>query len=143
MTRLPGPASGTRCLQASSLWPAPFPPPPPPPVSRLCSRASPVLRGCLTSRARSSSACVLELPDAASRPHPRRTRELPVPVQGAPVRDRGLCPRGVLATLTLTIRQILPPGLMDSVGTPLRSCFRGSIPAPHVPLSTLRPPPRE
>ena len=70
ITRLPGSESGTRHLQVGSPWPAPFPPSPPPPVSRLCSGTSPVLRGCLTSRARPSSACVLRLPDAASGPYP-------------------------------------------------------------------------
>ena len=56
-----------RCVRdvSNCPWsprPTPFPPPPPRPVPRPCSAASPVLRGCLTSRARACQACGLGLP---------------------------------------------------------------------------------
>ena len=69
----------------------PFPPSPPQPVPRPCSATSQVLWNCPTSRFRSSSACVLRLPDAVCGSlFRRRTRDLPVPEQGVSVHARGL-----------------------------------------------------
>src|SRR5664279_3349096 len=55
------------CVRSAFCWPcsprsAPFPPPPPRPVTRRCSAASQVLRGCQTSHPRSSQAYGFRLP---------------------------------------------------------------------------------
>src|SRR5271170_7000749 len=63
--RRSGSESGTRFAGSGSPWPDPFPPSPPPPLFWFCSETSPVLWVCPTSRVRSSSAPVLELPDAS------------------------------------------------------------------------------
>ena len=78
-------------IEYAQAQPGYVPPSPPPPVARLCSKTSQVLRACPTSRARSSSAYVLGLPDA-SRGAIRhgRAQDLPVPDRGASVRARGL-----------------------------------------------------
>src|SRR5207244_7631571 len=89
--RRTGSVSGTRFARAGSLWPDTFPPSPPPPVAWRCSETSQVLRVCPTSPVRSSSACVLRLPDASrSLLRSGWTGDLPVPVRGASVRARGL-----------------------------------------------------
>jgi hypothetical protein len=66
------------------------------------------------------------------------------------MRARGLRPRGVRARLTVTSHAMLPSAYSDGVGTPdglglapKGLFFRGSIPGPQLPLSTLRPCPRE
>ena len=60
------------------------------------------LQVCPTSRVRSSSAYVLRLPDASQAIFRHgRTRDLPVPVQGASVRARGLRPRGTRQRLAI------------------------------------------
>ena len=56
---LSGSASGACCVRASSPRPASLAPSPPPPVPRLRPATSSLLRGCLTSRIRSSPAYVL------------------------------------------------------------------------------------
>src|SRR5208282_5895951 len=60
-----GSESGTRFAGSGFPWPDPFPPSPPPPLFWSCSETSSVLWVCPTSRVRSSSAPVLELPDAS------------------------------------------------------------------------------
>ena len=120
-------------------------PPPAPPVNhiRCCADHRPawltrcrcrhppsgqVLRACATSQLRSSSAYVLGLPGTAcgAIPH-RRSWNLPVPAlfpycSGSVTAQGAETPRDV-AVLGVAFR--LPP--------------RGSIPGPHIPLSTLRP----
>src|SRR5437870_13741030 len=88
--------SGSRVCRAwtSFPWPDPFPPPPPPRGCPLCSAASPVLWIGPTSHGRSSSACVLRLPDTAC--FRRQPWDLPVPVQNVSERARGLRLRAVL-----------------------------------------------
>ena len=55
------------------------------------------------------------------------------------MRARGLRPRGVRGRLALTTFTVLPSVQDHGVGTPIFIGFRGSIPGPHVPLSTLHP----
>jgi len=55
------------------------------------------------------------------------------------MRARGLGPRGGGTVLAIAICSVLPSETYDAVGPPKSFCFRGSIPGPHVPLSTLRP----
>ncbi len=94
--QLTGRVFPARCPGRVLLWQVPFgqtpfPPSPPPPVARRCSETSQVLQGCPTSHVRSSSACVLRLPDASQGYCcPGRTWDLPVPERGACVRARGL-----------------------------------------------------
>src|SRR2546422_168697 len=68
LSHAPDPVFGAWWPVASSAWPAAFPPVPPPPASWLCSGPSSALRGCLTSQARTSAACVCRLPAALQRP---------------------------------------------------------------------------
>lgn len=138
-TRFPESASGACFAGPCSPWSPPFAPPPPPPVARLCSGTSPVLRGGPTSQVRSSSAIALGLPDATRGAcRHGQTWDLPVPMRGASVRAQGLTTaRGsdasrdndaaVVAFRLLARRRL--PGV---------AFLRGSIPGPHVPLSTLR-----
>ena len=138
-TRVSGTASGRRGRRTSSPWSARFPRPPPRPVARRCSAASTVLSSGPTSRGRASSAYVHRLPDApGGAPGRRGPRDLPVPERGASARARGLRPRGVPSRLALAARWMWPSASSHSVGTPKVHEFRGSIPGPHVPLSTLR-----
>ena len=137
-------------------WPAAFPPPPPPlPGFHLqpCSAASPVLRSSPTSCARGSSSYALRLHDAhCTRRFPAgcsRARDLPVPVRE--------CFRACAGSLTARgparLADAAAPGVAFGLSPqrrhPGRQCcctghiFRGSIPGPHVPLSTLRLHPRE
>ena len=128
LARPSGPESGTRFAPADSPWPAPFPPPPPRPVPRLCSAASPVLRSCPTSHGRSSSACVLRLPDTVC--FRRQPWDLPVPVQNVSARARGLRPRGVLLQHRPSLQSISPSVLTNAVGTPvLLANFAAEYPA--------------
>jgi hypothetical protein len=70
-----------------------------------------------------------------------QTWDLPVTVRKASVRARGLRPRGAGTPLARTMCSVLPSVHVDDVGTPKLTLFRGSIPSPHFPLSTLRAPP--
>ncbi len=58
-----------RSVLRGSVSPRPgaFPPSAPPPIARPCSRTSPVLRTCPTSRYRASSASAYRLPDTDAR----------------------------------------------------------------------------
>jgi len=143
-TRLPGSVSGTRFAGAGSLWPDLFPPSPPPPMAWHCSETSQVLQVCPTSQVRSSSAYVLRLPDASQGNFSLgRTWDLPV--------SRARCFRTCTGSLTARdsstprdigapdgafrfLLQRRRPGVID---------LRGSMPGPHIPLSTLRHRPRE
>jgi hypothetical protein len=58
-------------------------------------------------------------------------------VQKASMRARGLRPRGASLSLALSVHPVLPSVIVDTVGTPKQTFFRGSIPGPHFPLSTL------
>ena len=129
-TRGSGSASGACYVRADSPRPTPFPPPPPRPSPGRCSAASSVLWSRLTSRARSSSACVLGLPDAACDVLCRRqTRDLPVPVRGVSVHARGLRPRGVPAQLAVSLRRMWPSASCKGVGTPESVYFAAQYPA--------------
>src|SRR4029077_5944966 len=117
--RRSGSVSGTRFAVAGSLLPDRFPPSPPPPVARLCSKTSQVLQVCPTSQVRSSSACVLRLPDASQgNCCLGRTWDLPVPARGASVRARGLRPRGTPVHLAISVHQMGPSASPYSVGVP-------------------------
>jgi hypothetical protein len=70
-----------------------------------------------------------------------QTWDLPVPVRKASVRVWGLRPRGAETPLAMAMCSVLPSVQVDAVGTPKQTLFRGSIPSPHFPLSTLRAPP--
>lgn len=59
------------------------------------------------------------------------------------MRAEGLRPRGDQLPLRANESLMLPSDFPDVVGSPDLSCFRGSIPRPHVPLSTLSQPPYE
>ncbi len=135
----PGPAPGARFAGSGSLWPGPFPPSPPRPIGRRCSETSPVLRACPTAPARSSSACVRRLPDAARCTiRSGQTRALPVLARGVSVHARGLRPRGTSQHLAVATLEMWPSASDHGVGVPEFGPFRGSIPDLHVPLSTLR-----
>ena len=97
-------------------------------VPRLCSAASPVLRSCPTSRARSSSACVLRLPDAACGPRRRRRpRDLPVPVRGASV-VHGVSDRaGSRRASRWRCTPMWPSAYLHGVGTPECALRAGMI----------------
>ena len=135
-THSPGSASGMRFAQASSPWPASFPPPPPQPAP--CSKASLVLRSCPTSHGRSSSACVLGLPDAASKitggnhgisRFPRGASPYVLGVSDRAGSEQISRYRSVPYCLPLVVQRRHP-----ELGG-----LHGSIPGPHVPLSTLQP----
>src|SRR5262249_26037962 len=89
--RRPDSVFGARLAGSGSLWPGPFPPSPPQPLLRPCSATSSVLRACPTAPGRSSSACVLGLPDAARRSiADGRPEALPVLARGVFAHARGL-----------------------------------------------------
>jgi hypothetical protein len=70
-----------------------------------------------------------------------QTQDLPVPVRETSMRAQGLRPRGAETSLAISICFVLLSDQIDGVGTPEQTLFRGSIPGPHFPLSTLRPQP--
>src|SRR5258705_2002152 len=78
------------CFAGShSPWPPPLAPPAPQWPKPLCSSASQLLWRSLTSRDRASSATAPRLPDADRRLLPNgRSRDLPVPAQGASAHAR-------------------------------------------------------
>ena len=84
-----GSVSGTCSRVVHSPWPMAFPPSPPPQAVSVCSETLLVLCHRPTACVRTSSACVLRLPDAAHHLH-GQTQALPVPAQGASVHVRGL-----------------------------------------------------
>ena len=137
---LAGTESAVRFAGAGSLWPDPFPPSPPPPVARRCSGTSQAVLVGPTSRARSSSAYVLRLPDASR--HcigGGRTQDLPVLVRSVSVRARGLRPRGTRAHLAISMRPVVPSDYPYSVGVPNQASFAAQYPARTYPCLTLRP----
>jgi hypothetical protein len=84
-TRLPGSAPGTCSAGPRFPRPPPLAPPAPQPVARPCSSASSLLWRGPTSRAHTSPATAPHLP-GLDRQHALavgRTRDLPVPAQGA------------------------------------------------------------
>jgi hypothetical protein len=72
----------------------------------------------------------------------RQPWDLPIPVQGVSVRARGLRPRRARAPLALSMRTVLPSVTSTASAPWNQEPFHGSIPGPHVPLSTLRLDPR-
>ena len=139
-----GTVPGTSYGGTASPWPSPFPPPPPPTgvspdfVQWLLRYYGPVRLPMLVHRSRTPlgfSARTLK-PSAQG-----RTWDLPVSVWKASERAWGLRPRGAETHLAITICPVLPSVQVDAVGTPKQTLFRGSIPSPHFPLSTLRAPP--
>ncbi len=141
---LPGAMSGTCFASANSLWLAPLAPPSPQVVTHpnRCSKASQLLWGCQTSRIRTSLSCSLRIHSADPDATQGQMRDLPAPVYVSSVRARGLGPRGGGTALAMTICSVLPSVTNDAVGPPKLFYFRGSIPGPHVTLSTLRCCPR-
>src|SRR5262245_38287824 len=89
VTRVFGTVSGACFAGSHSPWPPPFAPPAPLRSGPLCSSASQLLWQSLTSRDRTSSATAPRLPDADRRRLPNgRSRDLPVPAQGASAHAR-------------------------------------------------------
>jgi hypothetical protein len=137
----PGAVSGARFVETHSPWPGPFPPQPPP------TGLSPALVRLLlryywpvrlpTSVHRSRTPLGLSARTLAPS-FQDQTWDLPVPVREASMRARGLRPRGAGTPLALPMCPVLPSVQVDAVGTPKYTLFRGSIPGPHFPLSTLR-----
>ncbi len=127
------------CFSSSdSPQPDPFPPLPPPsslspPLVRLFLRYYGSVR-LPTSVHR----CRAPLRFTARPSLFGQTWDLPVPVQKASRHAQGLRPRGVNTLLALAKRIMLPSVRHKAVGTPFFATFRGSIPGPFFPLSTLR-----
>jgi len=124
--------------RSDSPQPAPFPPLPPPsgfspPLVRLFLRYYGSVR-LPTSVHR----CRAPLRFTARPSLFGQTGDLPVPVQKASRRAQGLRPREANALLALTKCIVLPSVHHDAVGAPFLCIFRGSIPGPPFPLSTLR-----
>jgi len=141
----PGPASGACFARTDSPWSGPFPPPPPPAgfSSALVRRSLRYLRACPTSHDRSSPSRSFRIHGASPRAISRgQAWDLPVPVQSVSVRARGLRPRRAGPSLALAGWSVLPSAIYDTVGTLKKNHFRGSMPGPHFPLSTLRLRPR-
>ncbi len=128
-------------VETDSPRPDPFPPPSPP-AGIPPAFVRPFLRYiwvCPTSHVRSSLSCSLGIYSAdRSAIRYDQTQDLPVPVREASVRAQGLRPRGAETHLAISMRSVLPSEQVDAVGTPEQTLFRGSIPGPHFPLSTLR-----
>ena len=137
----PGVVSRTCFVGTDFPWSGPFPPQSPPVgISPAFVRLLPrYLWACPTSCVRSSPSCSLGILGAdRSATRYGQTEDLPVPVRKASVRAQGLRPRGVGTSLAISICSVLPSDQVDVVGTPEQTLFRGSIPGPHFPLSTLR-----
>ena len=104
-----------------------------------CSGASQVLRGCVTSRDRSSADCVLGLPAAALELHRLRgghrisrfSRKVLPYMLGVFDHAGPAIPRHRGNGWCCLLRE-------TTASAPGTSCFRGSIPGLHVPLSTLQ-----
>jgi hypothetical protein len=140
----PGSAPGACFARSHSPRSGPFPPHSPPAgfapaFVRLLPR---YVWACPTPRCRSSLSCSVGIHSAdLGAIHQGRLRGLPVPVRKASVHAQGLRPRGAITSLAISICYVLPSVLVDAVGTPKHTLFRGSIPGLHVPLPTLRAPP--
>ena len=67
--------------------------------------------------ARSSSACILGLPDTVCLP--RRPWDLPVPIPNVSMHAWGLRPRGVLLQHRHSLQSMWPSVLKNAVGTPI------------------------
>ena len=132
-----------RVLPRTALpWPRPFPPSPPQPLARPCSATSAELWASPTSPGRASSdyGCVLLDADRSGRTFPDgQPVDIPVPVQMASTRARGLRTTQGRTALAIARRLVLPSAFLRRRPGPT---FRGSILCPRVPLSTLRRHPR-
>ncbi len=136
---LPGAVSGTCFASANSLWPAPLAPPSPRIATHRnrCSKASQLLWGCQTSRIRTSLAYSFRIHSAdldASRPNAgspgSRVSLFRACAGSSTTRGRNSsCDSELLRVAFRYYDGVGPPKLFD---------FRGSIPGPHVSLSTLR-----
>jgi len=140
----PGSAPGACFARSNFPWSGPFPPLPPPAgfapafVRLLLRYYEPVRLPTSVHRSRVPSGFTAQ----TLAPSPQgRTWDLPVPVRKASVRAWGLRPRGAETPLAKVMCPVLPSVQVDDVGTPKLTSFRGSIPSPHIPLSTLRAPP--
>jgi len=100
----------------------------------LCSPASQVLRGRVTSPSRTSTACALRLPVAAQAATAAgQPVDLPIPAHGVWGRALVLRPRGVPVRLARGGGEgMLPSSVLYRVGTP-ECLFRGSIARPALP----------
>src|SRR6266508_1571191 len=141
VTHLPGSESGACFAGSHSPWPLPFAPPAPRRSRPLCSSASQLLWQSLTSRDRASSATAPRLPDADRRQLPNgRSRDLPVPAQGASAHARffdhagsfGPCDDASETCCLPRSKRRRHPGIG----------FRGSMAGLCPPLPTLRRRPR-
>ena len=126
-----------------SPWFAPFPPPPPLRLAPPCSAASLVLRRDPTPPGRTRPACGYWPSRTGPQTFGGRPRGLPVLVHIVSRRARGLRLRRVRRAA----RELAPPADVafpqSGQGRHPNLSFRSSIPCPPVPLSTLRPPPRD
>jgi hypothetical protein len=137
----PGAEPRTCFAGTDSPWPGPFPPQSPPAgISPTLVRLLPrYIWACPTSHVRPSPSCSLGIRGAdRSAIRHGQTRDLPVPARKASMRAQGLRPRGAGTSLAISTCSVLPSDQVDVVGTPKQTLFRGSIPGPHFPLSTLR-----
>jgi hypothetical protein len=140
-TRLPGSESGACFAGSHSPWPPPLAPPAPRPVARLCSSASQLLWQSLTSRDRASSATAPRLPDTDRRRLPNgRSRDLPVPVQGASAHARFFDHAGSTRRSRWRACSCCLPHSKQRRHPDLG--FRGSMAGLCPPLPTLRRSPR-
>ena len=133
-----GTVPGACFSRSDSPQPDPFPPQPPPsslspPLVRLFLRYYESVR-LPTSVHRYRAPLGF-----TARPYVfGQTWDLPVPVQKVSRRAQGLRPRGAKTPLALARCLVLPSGRDNAVGAPRLTTFRGSIPGPPFPLSTLR-----
>src|SRR2546427_9744886 len=141
VTRAPGAVSGACFAGSRSPWPPPFAPPAPLRSGPLCSSASQLLWQSLTSRDRASPAMAPRLPDADRRRLPHgRSRDLPVPAQGASAHARVFDHAGSSGARDDALGCVAFHH-MHGVGTQDRT-LRGSMAGLCAPLSTLRRDPR-
>ena len=134
-----GPVSGAWSIVVHSPWPVAFPPSSPPRPVPVCSRTSQVLCNRPTAYVRTSSACVLRLPDAAHHSTVGKHRLSRFPRKMFPCMYR-VSDRAEPATVSRWRRPqcCLPMVLNTSALRSLSFAFHGSIPDLHVPRSTLR-----
>src|SRR5713101_7380497 len=121
----------------------PFSPRPPPLVAQPCSGASSTLRACPTPPACSSSAMPFGFPLRPTSPLTVGRLEVSQ-IQAKCFRTcMGVSDPGCPSPSRLSTRWILPSACPDDVGASNCYRFRGSLPSLCLPLSTLRPQPRD
>jgi hypothetical protein len=134
--RFPSSAPGTCCPGPHCPWPRPFPPSRPQRRARRCSATSSVLGASPTSPGRPSSddGCDLADADRPGRTFPTgQPEDLPVPLQAASTRARGLGPRRAGLVLAIAPQPVLPSAYLYSVGTLDGKLFAAQYPAHEFP----------